>query len=310
MRVVVIDDTWPLDRARAILEPCGVTVEFNTEISGDDVVAVLTYPGGKIGVDVLDAAPNLKAVGTCSTGFDHLAIDALAERGVWCCRVTHFCDVEVVDHTMALIYAVLRGVVMLDGLVREGTWWPYPRAPRPVRGSILGVVGFGAISHGLITTASAVGMDVRVASEHAAAGDVAAAGGTLVPLDDLLAAADVVAIMTSLTDRTRGLIDAAAIAKMRPDAYLVNTARAAIVDHLALGRALETGAIAGAALDVLPVEPAPADEPALTWPNTIIQPHAAWYSAESDRRSFDDAAEDVARVLRGEEPLNGMQQPS
>ena len=74
------------------------------------------------------------------------------------------------------------------------------------------MVGFGAISRGLITTASAVGMDVRVASEHAAAGDVAAAGGTLVPLDDLLGAADVVAIMTSLTDRTRGLIDAAAIA--------------------------------------------------------------------------------------------------
>ena len=98
MRVVVIDDTWPLDRARAILEPCGVTVEFNTEIAGDDVVAVLTYPGGKIGVDVLDAAPNLKVVGTCSTGFDHLAVDGLAERGVWCCRVTHFCDVEVVDH--------------------------------------------------------------------------------------------------------------------------------------------------------------------------------------------------------------------
>ena len=309
MRVVVVDDTWPLERARAILEPCGVTVEFNPEVAGADVVAVLTYPGRAIGVDVLDVAPNVKAVATCSTGFDHLAVEALAARGVWCCRVTHFCDVEVVDHTMALIYGVLRGVVMLDGLVRSGTWWPYPRAPRTVRGAVLGVVGFGAISRGLVETASAVGMDVRVASEHASAAEVAAAGGRLVTLDELLPVADVVAVMTSLTERTRGLIDADAIAKMRPDAYLVNTARAAIVDHLALGRALASGAIAGAALDVLPVEPAPADEPALTWPNTIIQPHAAWYSAESDRRSFDDAAEDVARVLRGEQPVNGMRQP-
>ena len=310
MRVVVIDDTWPLDRARAILGPTGVTVEFNEEIRGDDVVAVLTYPGGAVRVNVLDVAPNLRVIGTCSTGFDHLDVDAFAERGVWCCRVTHFCDVEVVDHTMALIYAVLRGVVMLDGLVRSGTWWPYPRAPRAVRGSILGVVGFGAIGRGLVETASAVGMGVLVFSDHASSDEVAAAGGRLVPLDELLATADVVSVMTSLTDRTRGLIDAAAFAKMRPDAYFVNTARAAIVDHAALGQALENGLIAGAALDVWPIEPAPADEPARAWPNTIIQPHAAWYSPESDRRSFDDAAEDVARVLRGEQPVNGMRQPA
>ncbi len=309
MRVVVIDDTWPLDRARAILEPAGVTVEFNPDISGDDVVAILTYPGGAVRVDVLEKAPNLRVIGTCSTGFDHLDVDALAERGVWCCRVTHFCDVEVVDHTMALIYAVLRGVVMLDGLVREGTWWPYPRAPRPVRGSLLGVVGFGAIGCGLVETASAVGMEVLVASAHAAPNEVAVAGGRLVPLDELLSTVDVVSLMTSVTEQTRGMIDEVALAKMRPDAYFVNTARAALVDHQALGEAITSGRIAGAALDVLPVEPAPPREPTLAWPNTIVQPHAAWYSAESDRRSFDDAAEDVARVLRGEDPVSGILRP-
>ena len=302
MRVVCIDDTWPLDRAQAILQRVGVTVEFNREISGDDVVGVLTYPGGAIGVEVLDRAPNLKAVGTCSTGFDHLDVAGLAERGVACCRVRNFCDVEVVDHTMGLVYAVLRGIVMLDGLVRSGTWWPYPQPPRPVRGSTLAVVGFGAIGQLLAQTAASVGMEVLVVPGHAPADEIAAIGARKAELDDALRAADVVALMTSVTDATRGMIGAAELAMMRPDAYLVNTARAALVDHAALGAAVTSGRIAGCALDALPIEPAPADEPCRSWPNTIIQPHAAWYSAESDRRSFDDACEDVARVLAGEAP--------
>ncbi len=309
MRVVCIDDTWPLDRAQAILDRVETTVEFSSAVAGEDVVGILAYPGGRIGADVLDRAPNLRVVATCSTGYDHLDVDGLAARGVWCCRVTHFCDVEVVDHTMGLIYAVLRGIVMLDGLVRSGTWWPYPQAPRPVRGSVLSVVGFGTIGQLLVQAASAAGMDVRVVSEHATDADIAAAGGTKADLSEALAAADVVALMTSVTDRTRGMIDAAALAQMRPDAYLINTARAALVDHDALGEAVRSGRIAGCALDALPVEPAPPDEPSLTWPNTILQPHAAWYSAESDRRSFDDAAEDVARVLAGERPLSFLREP-
>jgi D-3-phosphoglycerate dehydrogenase len=304
MRVTCIDDTWPLDVAQAILEPVGARVEFAREIAGDDVVGVLTYPGGAVGVDVLDRAPNLRVVATCSTGYDHLDADGLAQRGVWCCRVTHFCDVEVADHTMALIYAVLRGVVMLDRLVRAGTWWPYPerQAPRPVTGSLLAVVGFGTIGRMVVERAVAAGMRVVVVSEHATAGEVEAVGARLAPLDEALVDADVVALLTSVSDRTRGLIDASALARMRPDAYLVNTARAALVDHAALGAALESGAIAGAAIDCLPVEPAPPDEPAFDWPDTILQPHAAWYSATSELRSFTEPTDDVARVLAGQRP--------
>lgn len=309
MRVVCIDDTWPLDRANAIIGPAGAEVVFDREIAGDDVVGVLTYPGGRIDAAVLERAPNVRVVATCSTGHDHLDAEGLAARGVWCCRVTHFCDDEVADHTIGLAIACLRGIVMLDGLVRDGVWWPYPQAPRPVRGSVLGVIGFGTIGRGVIARGAALGMDVLVASEHAAPDEVAAAGGRLVPLDELLGASDVVCLMTSVTDRTRGMIDAGALARMRPDAYLVNTARAALVDHDALGAALVEGRIAGAALDALPVEPAPPDAPERAWPRTILQPHAAWYSAESDRRSFDDAAEDVARVLRGERPVSFLREP-
>lgn len=309
MRVVCIDDTWPLDRASAIIGPAGAEVVFDREIAGDDVVGVLTYPGGPIDASVLERVPNLKVVATCSTGHDHLDAAGLAARGVWCCRVTHFCDDEVADHTIGLAIACLRGIVMLDRLVRDGIWWPYPQPPRPVTGSVLGVIGFGAIGRGVIARGAALGMEVLVASEHAAADEVAAAGGRLVGRDELLGTSDVVCLMTSVTDATRGMIDAAALARMRPDAYLVNTARAALVDHDALGAALLEGRIAGAALDALPIEPAPPDAPERSWPRTILQPHAAWYSAESDRRSFDDAAEDVARVLRGERPVSFLREP-
>lgn len=313
MRVICIDETWPLDVAQAILDPVGARVEFSDgAIVGDDVVGVLTYPGGPIGPQVLEQAPALRVVATCSTGYDHLDVDGLAEHGVWACRIVHFCDDEVADHTLALVYAVLRGVVMLDGLVRAGTWWPYParQAPRPVTGSTLAVVGFGAIGRMVVERAVAARMQVLVVSEHASAAEVAAVGATLAPLEEALATADVVALMTSVTDATRGMIGAEALRRMRPDAYLVNTARAALVDHAALGEALLEGRIAGAAIDCLPVEPATPDEPAFTWPATIVQPHAAWYSAASELRSFTEPVEDVARVLRGEAPLRALREPA
>ena len=152
-------------------------------------------------------------------------------------------------------------------------------------------------------------MEVLVVSQHASTEEITAAGATKAALDDALATADVICLITSVTDATRGLISTRELALMRTDAYLVNTARAALIDHEALGRALEAGEIAGCALDALPVEPAPADEPALAWPHTIVQPHAAFYSEASELRSFDNPTEDVARVLAGEQPV-GLVQPA
>ncbi|MGI9187861.1 MAG: NAD(P)-dependent oxidoreductase [Gaiellales bacterium] len=309
MRVICTDDTWTLARAQTILDRVGATVEFAYEVpAGDDIVGILTYPGCAIDASILERVPNLKVVATCSGGIDHLDVDGLAARGVACCNIRNFCDQEVADHTMALIYACLRGVVMLDGLVRGGSWWPYPQPPRVVRGARLGVVGFGTIGKLLIQNALGAGMEVLVVSQHATAEEIAAAGATKATLDEALETSDVVSLITSVTDATRGMIGVRELGLMRSDAYLVNTARAALIDHAALGQALEAGEIAGCALDALPVEPAPPEEPALTWPFTIVQPHAAFYSEASEARSFDNPAEDVARFLAGEQPL-GLLRP-
>jgi D-3-phosphoglycerate dehydrogenase len=309
MRIICTDDTWPIERAQATLDRVGATVEFAYEVpTGDDIVGILTYPGCAIDASIVERVPNLKVVATCSGGVDHLDVAGLAECGVACCNIRNFCDQEVADHTMALIYACLRGVVMLDGLVRSGSWWPYPQPPRVVRGARLGIVGFGAIGKLLVQNAIGAGMEVLVVSQHAPAEEIAAAGATKATLDEVLSTSDVVSLITSVTDATRGMISTRELELMRTDAYLVNTARAALIDHAALGRALQAGEIAGCALDALPVEPAPADEPARTWPHTILQPHAAFYSEASELRSFDNPAEDVARALAGEQPL-GLLQP-
>lgn len=311
MRIICTDDTWPIDRAQGLLDRVGATVEFAYEVpAGDDIPGILTYPGCPIDAGILERTPNLKVVATCSGGIDHLDVDGLAARGVWCCNIRNFCDQEVADHTMALVYACLRGVVMLDGLVRSGSWWPYPQAPRLVRGARLAVVGFGAIGRLLVANAVGAGMEVVVVSQHASADEIAATGAAKADLDEALRTSDVVCLITSVTDATRGMIGAEQLALMREDAYLVNTARAALIDHDALGRALAAGEIAGCALDALPVEPAPPDDPVLTWPRTIVQPHAAFYSPASELRSFDNPVEDVIRVLSGESPVGGLQPPA
>jgi D-3-phosphoglycerate dehydrogenase len=131
----------------------------------------------------------------------------------------------------------------------------------------------------------------------------------LVLLADLLARADVVTLHTVLTDETRGMIGAEELARMRPDAYLVNCARAALVDHEALGEALHADRLGGCALDVLPAEPPRDDEPALAWPRTLLNPHAAWYSAASATAPYRMAAEAVAAVLEGREPYGALTRP-
>jgi D-3-phosphoglycerate dehydrogenase len=135
-------------------------------------------------------------------------------------------------------------------------------------------------------------------------------GVELVALDELLARSDVVTLHALLTPQTREMIGVRELALMRADGYLVNCARAALVDHVALGQALQGGRLGGCALDVLPTEPPVPDEPALRWPRTLLNPHAAWYSAESATAPYRMAGEAVAAVLEGREPFGALARPA
>ena len=280
-RVVILDPLWPLEESADVLATLDVVVEKAAAASGDDVVAVLAAPEQRIAADLLEHAPNVRLVGTCSTGYDNIA---------------------VAEHTITLASALLRGVHQLDRFTRAGGWWPFPREPRRLRGSRLGIIGFGRIGRLVAAQGNALGMEVVAADEFVDEATMRALGVEQVDLDTLFETSDVVTLHAPLLPATRHLVNARRLAQMREDAYLVNCARGPLVDHAALGDALLHGVIAGAAIDVYPSEPPPADEPAFGWPNLIVQPHSAWYSPAASLAPYTRQIEDLARFLRGEQP--------
>jgi len=310
MRVLLLDPHWALEDAQAAFDGQDVVVERAERAEGDDVVALLVSDSQTVRAADLVRLPSLRAVATCSTGYDNLDVAALAAAGVWASNVHGYCDEEVAEHAIAMTVDLLRGITVLDRETRGGSWGHAAAPPRRIAGSTLGIVGFGRIGRCVARRGLGLGMRVEAYDALVPASAIELAG--VVPhgrLHDLLAGADVVTLHTPLTPSTRQLLDREALGVMRAGAYLVNTARAALVDHEALGEALRDGRLAGAALDVLPVEPPAADEPALGWPRTVVTPHSAWYSADSAVEPYHRAAADVAAALAGGEPVHALARP-
>jgi D-3-phosphoglycerate dehydrogenase / 2-oxoglutarate reductase len=259
--------------------------------------------------EALDALPRCRLVVRYGVGVDNVDVEAAAARGVWVANVPDYGRDEVADHTLALALAVLRGVVVLDRSVRQGSW--DLEAARPLRrlGTLTyGVVGCGAI--GTAVAGRAAGLGMRVLGY-----DVPQARSEppieRVPLEELLSSSDVVSLHAALTPETHHLLGAAALGRMRPSAFLVNTARGGLVDAAALLAALDAGELAGAALDVLEGEPP--DE--LGWrlarhPKVVMTPHAAWYSEEAFHTLKTEVAREALRVLEGGKPRSPVNAPA
>jgi D-3-phosphoglycerate dehydrogenase len=246
----------------------------------DDVVAVLTMPWQPVGEGLMAQLPALRVVGTASVGFDHVDIEAAESRGVAVVSVPDYCTEEVADHTLALLYALVRRVVELDRRVARGEWDAKAAGPlRTLAGMRVGIVGLGRIGNAVATRLLALGAEVWATDVL----PVAREGVRFVELGELLAECDAVTLHIPLTKETRGLIKGKEIASMRAGALLVNTSRGGVVDAGAVLLALRSGQLGGAALDVLPNEPPPA--PPLA-PNLIVTPHAAYYSEASEERSY------------------------
>jgi D-3-phosphoglycerate dehydrogenase len=259
--------------------------------------------------ELLDGVPRCRLVVRYGVGVDNVDLEAASARGVWVANVPDYAREEVADHTLALGLALLRGVAVLDRSVRDGTW--APEVARPLRRlSTLtwGVVGCGAIGTAVARRAAGLGMAVL---GHDLAAVPSEPPIRRVPLAELLAAADLVSLHAALTPATRHLIGAAALARMRPTAFLVNTARGGLVDGVALLDALDTGALAGAALDVLEREP----PDGLGWdlvshPQVVATPHAAWYSEEAFHALKTEVAREALRVLEGGRPRSPVNRPA
>ena len=259
MKVLLLDERYP----RELL--AGFEVVTAPQ---DDVVAVLTMPERPVGPALCAQLPALRVVGTATVGFDHVE----APEGVAVVNVPDYCTEEVADHTVALMYALLRGIVPLA----SGPWDAKAAGPlRVVRGLRVGIVGLGRIGSAVASRARALGCEVL-------AHDIRPIDGG-VSLPELLAESDVVSLHVPLTRATRGLIGRDELALLKPDALLINTSRGSVVDLDALLAALRGGRLGGAALDVLPTEPPPLRPVA---PNLIVTPHAAYYSPAAEERAY------------------------
>jgi len=308
---VLADDS--VDRAAlgAALASCGAVVDrLNGAIAGDDVVGVVSWER-RVGEAELAALPRVRVVVTPSVGFDHLDLDAARRHGaVWVCHVPDYCVDEMADTALALALALMRGVVALDRHVRAGFWDAEAAGPlRRIRGTRLGVVGFGRIGAAVAARAVALGFAVWASDPAVEDAAIAAAGVRPAALGELLAACHVVSLHAPLTLATRGLVGAPEIASMPRGALVVNTARAALCDTAALLAALEDGRLGGVALDVLEVEPPTPEHPAPRAPNLIVTPHAGYASAESEAELQRRVAAALAAVLDGRAPAGALVAP-
>lgn len=309
-RVLVGDPHFELGAVRELLAGAADAERAEAPWRGEDVVGLLAGPDYPVSADDLDALPALAVVATPSVGFDHIDLAAAARRGVWVANVPDYCIEEMADSTIALLLALLRGIVVLDRSVRDGQWDYTAAGPlRRLEGTRLGVVGFGRIGRAVAARARALGLAVAATDELVADDEIAAADVRPVPLAELLETSDALSLHVPLAPENDGMIGARELERMPPGAVLVNTARARLVQLDALLAALESGHLAAAALDVLPEEPPTPSSPPPRHARLVVTPHAAWYSAEAEREVYRRAALAVRAVLDGRAPDGAVVRP-
>jgi glycerate dehydrogenase len=257
---------------------------------------------------VMSALPELRYIGVTATGFNVVDIPAARARGITVTNVPAYSTMSVVQMTFAHLLNLTLRVADHGRAVRQGRWgscpdfcfWDYPLVE--LDGLTMGIVGLGRIGRAVAKVASAMGMKVVAFDKNIAPLAGPPECVELVELDELFARSDVVSLHCPLTDETRNLVDARRLALMKPTAYLINTARGPIVDVRALAGALAAGRLAGAGLDVLPVEPPPAGDNLgglLDQDNCFISPHIAWATRAARRRLLAVSAANLAAFIDG-----------
>jgi glyoxylate reductase len=269
----------------------------------EGLVCLLTE---KVNLELLNTAPRLRIVANVAVGFDNIDVAACTKRGVVATNTPGVLDETTADFAWTLLMAVARRLVEGDTLARSGNWkgWDLDQlVGSDVWGKTLGIVGFGRIGRAMARRALGFQMNVIYADSVRATEPIEKElNAKYREMASLLAESDFVSVHVPLLPETSGLFEASKFSKMKPSAYLINTSRGAVVDEAALVHALETGKIAGAALDVFADEPF--IHPGLKRPNVVLAPHIASASIETRTKMACMAAENVVAMFKGQRPLN------
>jgi D-3-phosphoglycerate dehydrogenase / 2-oxoglutarate reductase len=274
-----------------------------------DYDGLIVRSATKVTAEVIERAENLKAIGRAGIGVDNIDVEAATKRGILVANAPASNTVAAAEHTLALMLAAARRIPAADTSLRGGEWNRSAFKGVEVSEKTLGLVGLGHV--GTIVARGAVGMGMRVlaydpyvSEDRMRSMNVESAES----LDEIFEHSDFVSLHVPRTPQTAGMVDAGALEKMKPTAYLINVARGGIVDETALYNALKEGTIAGAALDVFQEEPT-TDSPLFALPNVVVTPHLGASTAEAQDRAGVTAAEQVASALRGAVPMHAINAP-
>ncbi len=289
---LTVYDRTPPDEVAARAAGAGIVLTNKTVLDADTIASL----------------PELKYIGVLATGVNVVDLDAAKRAGVVVTNVPGYSGDAVAQHVFALLLAMTNRVAEHDQSVHDGQWVNSPDfcfmlSPlTELAGKTLGIVGAGDIGQKVAMIGHALGMDILISSRTTK--DLGIPAGWA-ELDDLFKQSDVLTLHCPLTDQTKNMVNAARLSLMKRSAWLVNTARGALIDEAALAEALKQNRIAGAAVDVLSTEPPAADNPLLGAPNCIITPHNAWAAREARHRLVKIAAGNIKAFLDGK-PVNAV----
>ncbi|MFH1084361.1 MAG: C-terminal binding protein [Chloroflexota bacterium] len=294
-RLAAAGATWEVHRLRTTEEV--VAVAHDADVIAVQSVRVLLTRAA------MPLLPRCRCMIRAGAGYDSIDYKAATEYGIMVCNTPTYCTDDVADHAMALLLGCVRHLARLDAAMRRGQYARELAVPtRRVAGCTLGVIGLGRIGATLARRARGWEMTVLAYDPYLTPAQAAAAGVTLVPLDELLARSEFISIHAMLTDETYHLLSWDAFAKVKPGLVLVNTARGPIIHEEALVAALQDGRVWAAGLDVTEQEPLPASSPLLQMDNVILTPHISANSPEARRDLYRLICEISADVVQGKVP--------
>ena len=311
-KVVVTDDRYgSYEEENEVLSELEISVEVHNFSSPQEAKAILNDADAvlvnlfPLTGDIINSMNNCRVIARYGVGYDNVDVDAATAKGIWVSRVPDYSLEDVSDHALALLMSSVRKIAYKDRKIREGKWnlhkdWPAFR----VAGKTLGLIGFGAISRVLFRKVSGFGLkQVLIFDPYVSDDEIINKGGVPASLDELLKQSDFISIHAPLTPETEGMIGPKEFSTMKENCILVNTSRGPLVNEDALYKALDSGSIAAAGIDVFSSEPLDEKSPLRKLENITLTDHAGWYSEESIVELKTKAARNILSVLKGGRPV-------
>jgi len=287
-----------LEKEAEVVKSSGILAEdLKKELKDYDAVIIRSRT--KMTRELIESGTRLKVIGRTGVGVDNIDLDAAKEKGIVVVNAPSATTESVAELTLGLIFALAREIPRADASMKRGEWAKKEFMGTELYGKTLGIIGFGRIGSTVGQMAAAMGMRINACCDFTIPETIRIIGGELLMMDEIIERSDFIAVHTPLTDKTRGMIDAAMIARMKDGVYIICTARGGILDEAALLDALNNGKVAGVALDVFEKEP-PDNMDLVKHPRVIASPHIAGQTSEAQRRASVDISREVIAALKNE----------